>query len=84
MSSPSDTDPTQLLRYVLQLENLTDPERISEVREQLTNLGLVVDRISEGEVEVAVSQARNPGAEGIKQALQAAGFSVVSITAETG
>jgi len=71
-----------LLRYVLQISNLSTPESISEVREQLTSLGLVVDRIDDGEVEVAVSQAANPGSDGIREKLEAAGFAVGDITAD--
>lgn len=74
--------PSELLRYVLQIGNLSTPESISEVREQLTNLGLIVDRIDNGEVEVAVSHAANPGPEGIRKQLEASGFRVDDITAD--
>ncbi|WP_375433948.1 hypothetical protein [uncultured Hymenobacter sp.] len=81
-SSSPDINPTQLLRYTVQIADLNTPERISEVREQLTSLGLLVDRIDQGEVEVAVSQAANPGADGIQETLEAAGFSVTNIQAD--
>ena len=81
-SSGPDINPTQLLRYIVQVENLNTPERIAQVREQLTGLGLLVDRIDQGEVEVAVSQAANPGADGIQKTLEEAGFSVTNIQAD--
>lgn len=74
--------PSELLRYVLQVSNLSTPESISEVREQLASLGLIVDRIDDGEVEVAVSHAANPGPEGIRKQLEASGFMVGDITAD--
>jgi hypothetical protein len=83
-SSSPDIDPTQLLRYVVRVEDLTDPERISEVRQQLMGLGLLVDRIDQGEVEVAASHATNPGADGIRKVLKDAGFVVTDITADAG
>lgn len=81
-SSSPDINPTQLLRYIVQVSNLNTPEHIAQVREQLMDLGFLVDRIDQGEVEVAVSHATNPGPEGIKKALGAAGFSVTNIQAE--
>jgi hypothetical protein len=81
--SAPDTNPTQLLRYQLQIDALTDAESIGQVRQVLTGLGLLVDRIEAGEAEVAVASATNPGPEGIRAALEAAGFSVQNITAES-
>lgn len=81
-SSSPDINPTQLLRYTVQVAGLDTPERIGEAREQLTNLGLLVDRIEQGEIEVAVSQGVNPGADGIQDTLEAAGFFVTNIQAD--
>jgi hypothetical protein len=81
-SSP-DTNPTQLLRYLLQVDALTDAESIGRARQALTGLGLLVDRIEAGEAEVAVASGTNPGPEGIRAALEAEGFSVQNITAES-
>ena len=81
-TSPPDINPSQLLRYIVQVDGLDTLERIRDAREQLTNLGLLVDRIEHGEIEVAVSQATNPGADGIHDTLEAAGFSVIHIQAE--
>lgn len=81
-SSSPDINPSQLLRYIVQVDGLDTPERMGEAREQLTGLGLLVDRIEKGEIEVAVSQATNPGADGIKSTLDAAGFSVTNIQAD--
>ncbi|QJX49086.1 hypothetical protein HMJ29_20110 [Hymenobacter taeanensis] len=78
-----DTNPTQLLRYLLQIAGLTDAESIGQVRQVLTGLGLLVDRIEAGEAEVAVAAAANPGPEGIRAALESAGYSVQNITAES-
>ena len=81
-SSSPNLDPTQLLRYVVQVDGLNSSERIGEAREQLTALGLLVDRIDQDEMEVAVSQGANPGADGIRDALESVGFSVGDITAD--
>jgi hypothetical protein len=81
--SAPDTNPTQLLRYQLQVDALTDADSIGRVREALTGLGLLVDRIEAGEVEVAVASATNPGPEGIRATLEASGFAVQNITAES-
>lgn len=81
-SSPPDITPTQLLRYRLEIDSLTDNERIGQARQVLMGLGLLVDRIEMGEAEVVVASASNPGPEGIRRALVAAGFAVQNITAE--
>ncbi|TGD79667.1 hypothetical protein [Hymenobacter wooponensis] len=84
MTQPApDTNPTQLLRYLLQVDALTDADSIGRAREALTGLGLLVDRIEAGEAEVAVASVTNPGPEGIRAALESAGFSVQNITAES-
>ena len=83
-SSSPDIDPTQLVRFTLQVENLTSPERISEMRQQLMEMGLLVDRIDQGEVEVAANHGTNPGADSIRKVLNNAGFSVGDITATPG
>ncbi|UOQ77686.1 hypothetical protein MUN84_03140 [Hymenobacter sp. 5516J-16] len=83
-STPTpDTNPTQLLRYRLQIPTLTDADSIGRARQLLMGLGLIVDRIEDGEAEVAVvTAAENPGPEGIRQALTKGGFAVQDITAE--
>ncbi|RPD47861.1 hypothetical protein DNI29_10515 [Hymenobacter sediminis] len=80
---PPDNNPTQLLRYRLQIDALTDADSIGRVRQVLTGLGLLVDRIEGGEVEVAVASAQDPGREAMQQALLAAGFAVQDVTAES-
>ncbi|UYZ60699.1 hypothetical protein [Hymenobacter latericus] len=76
--------PTQLIRYVLQIGNMTDNESIGRVRELLTNLGLLVDQVGHGQAEVAVAQGTNPGPEGIREALEGGGFRLDACTAQTG
>lgn len=80
---PPNNNPTQLLRYRLQIPSLTDADSIGQVRQVLMGLGLLVDRIEAGEAEVAVASAQDPGRETMQQALQAAGFAVQDITAES-
>ncbi|MBX0289074.1 hypothetical protein K3G63_01415 [Hymenobacter sp. HSC-4F20] len=80
---PPDSNPTQLLRYRLEIADLTDADSIGRARQVLMGLGLLVDRIEAGEAEVAVASAQDPGREAMQQALMAAGFSVQNVTAES-
>ena len=79
-----DTNPTQLIRYVLQIEPMQDDASLSQVRELLTGLGLLVDRLEPGEAEVATASSSTIGQDDIRHALEAAGFTVLNTTAENG
>ncbi|GAB3226217.1 hypothetical protein GCM10027346_08320 [Hymenobacter seoulensis] len=81
-STPPDSNPTQLIRYRLQISPLSSQENIGQARQVLTGLGLVVDLLEAGEAEVAVATT-DPGKEAIVKALTAAGFTVADITAES-
>lgn len=85
MASPTpNVNPTQLVRYVLQIDAMTDTESIGRVRQHLTDLKLLVDRIEPGEAEVAVTHPNAPSSTDIQQALKEIGFEVQNITAQTG
>jgi hypothetical protein len=72
--SAPDTNPTQLVRYVIQIPALTDDANIAHVRQVLTGLGLLVDRIENGEAEVAAAHATDLGTKDIVQALKQEGY----------
>lgn len=78
-----DTNPTQLMRYVLRIEPMQDNESLGQVRELLSGLGLLVDRLEAGEAEVATASSSTMGQDDIRHALEAAGFTVLHITAES-
>ncbi|QIL75285.1 MULTISPECIES: hypothetical protein [Hymenobacter] len=79
-----NVNPNQLVRYILQIDAMRDTESIGQVRQLLTGLKLLVDRIEPGEVEVAVTHPDSPGQDDIREALLKAGISVQNITAQTG
>lgn len=85
MAVPSpNVNPTQLVRYVLQIDAMTDADSMAQVRQHLTDLKLLVDRIGPGEVEVAVTHPDAPSSTDIKHYLQDLGFEVQQVTAQTG
>ncbi len=86
MSSPksSASDLTQLVRYVLTIDNMSGPDSIVEVREQLTRLGFIVDRVTEGEAEIASTSSEGPGLDAIRAALQASGYRLVESDTNVG
>ncbi|SMB98329.1 hypothetical protein SAMN00120144_1051 [Hymenobacter roseosalivarius DSM 11622] len=85
MDTPTpNVNPNQLVRYVIQIDAMNDTDSIGRVRQQLTELKLLVDRIEPGEAEVAVTHPNAPTPEDIRDALGAAGFEVQNITAQTG
>ena len=84
---PSPADLTQLIRYILTIDNLPDAEAAGRARAPLAALGLIVDRLdpgAPGEVEVAALNADSPGTDAIRAALQTAGFQLVDITHKVG
>ncbi|QDA61521.1 hypothetical protein [Hymenobacter jejuensis] len=81
-SSPSDL--TQLVRYVLEIKSLHDDAAIVRVREVLTGLGLLVDRVEGNEVEVAAGHSAKPVTDDIDKALRKAGFELVNFTPTVG
>ena len=83
-SSTPNVNPTQLVRYVLQIDAMTDADSISRVRQQLTDMKLLVDRIGPGEVEIAVTHPDPPTSEQIREAIENLGFKVQNITSQTG
>lgn len=82
-NSPA-ADLTHLVRYVLTIDNMCAPDCIVWVREQLTGLGLVVDRVAVGEAEVATTHANGPHQEAIRAALEAGGYRLVRVTTKVG
>lgn len=79
-----NVNPNQLVRYIVQIDAMRDTDSIGQVRQLLTGLKLLVDRIEPGEVEVAVTHPDTPGQDHIRAALLGAGFPVQNITAQTG
>jgi hypothetical protein len=86
MSSADSTsaDLTHLVRNVLTIDNMCAPDCIAWVREQLTGLGLVVDRVAVGEAEVATTHGSGPHQEVIRAALEAGGYHLVHVTTKVG
>ena len=87
MSTPSPADLTQLVRYILTIDNLPDAAAAGRARAPLAALGLIVDRLdpgAPGEAEVAALNADAPGTDAIREALRTAGFHLVSITRKVG
>ncbi|SNC60422.1 hypothetical protein SAMN06265337_0256 [Hymenobacter gelipurpurascens] len=85
MAEPTpNTNPMQLIRYVLQIEPMQDAESIGQVRQLLTGLGLLVDRIEAGEAEVTTASSSTIGQDDMRHALEEAGFTVLNATAENG
>jgi hypothetical protein len=83
-SSTPNVNPTQLVRYVLQIDDMTDTDSIGRVRQQLTEMKLLVDRIEPGEAEIAVTHPDPPTSDQIRQAIEGLGFKVQNISAQTG
>ncbi|MCI1189759.1 hypothetical protein MON38_20240 [Hymenobacter sp. DH14] len=86
MSLPEDDTAgmTQLLRYVLTIDNMCAPDCIVWVREQLVGLGLVVDRVTVGEAEVATAHVNGPDLNAIEAALEAGGYRLVGSITKVG
>lgn len=83
--SPDDTaGMTQLLRYVLTIDNMCAPDCIVWVRDQLVGLGLVVDRVAIGEAEVATAHVNGPDLKVIQAALEAGGYRLVGSATKVG
>jgi hypothetical protein len=86
MCSPESTpaDLTHLVRYVLTIDNMCTPDCIAWVRGQLAGLGLVVDRVSVGEAEVATMHESGPDLEAIRAALEGGGYRLVHAATKVG
>ena len=86
MSLPKNdlTGMTRLVRYVLTIDNMCAPDCIVWVREQLVGLGLVVDRVAVGEVEVATAHVNGPDLKAIQAALEAGGYQLVGYASKVG
>ncbi|SFP92327.1 hypothetical protein [Hymenobacter arizonensis] len=87
MDSPKhnpDAALSQLVRYVLTIGNMQGPDSIAQVREQLTGLGFVVDRLEEGEAEIASTHSNGPGLDAIRVALEAGGFQLLEADTNVG
>ena len=75
---------TQLVRHVLTIDNMCAPDCVAWVREQLTGLGLVVDRVAVGEAEVATAHANGPDLKAIQAALEVGGYQLVRSVTKAG
>lgn len=89
MPTPADTpeepaDLTQLIRFVLVIADIDQPDGPGRVRQVLTGLGLIVDQVHADGAEVAATQVGGAGVEAIRAALATAGFRLVEATAEAG
>ena len=73
---------TQLVRYVLTIDNMCAPDCVGWVREQLT--GLVVDRVAVGEAEVATAHTNGPDLKAIQAALEVGGYQLVRSVTKVG
>ena len=83
--NPADSaSMAQLVRYVLTIENMCAPDCVAWVREQLTGLGLVVDRVTVGEAEVATAYANGPDLKAIQAALEVGGYQLVRSVTKVG
>ncbi|MBJ6111766.1 hypothetical protein JAO73_22280 [Hymenobacter sp. BT523] len=65
---------TQLVRYVLTIDNMCAPHYIIWVCEQLVGLGLVVDHVAVGEAEVVTAHVNAPDLKAIQAVLEAGGY----------
>lgn len=84
MSAADSVDLTQLVRYVLTIDNMCAPDCITWVRDQLTGLGLIVDRVAVGEAEVATTHPDGPDLLAIRLALQAGGYHLIHSVTKPG
>ncbi|MBH8560430.1 hypothetical protein [Hymenobacter negativus] len=86
MAHPEDDTAgmTQLMRYVLTIDNMCAPDCIVWVREQLVGLGLVVDRVAVGEAEVATAHVNGPDLKAIEAALENGGYRLVRAVTKVG
>lgn len=89
MTTPADTpeepaDLTQLIRFVLTIADIEQPDGPGRVRQVLAGLGLIVDQVHADGAEVAATQVGGPGVEAIRAALAAAGFRLVEANTEVG
>lgn len=86
MSHPEDDTAgmTQLLRYVLTIDNMCALDCIIWVREQLTGLGLVGDRVAVGEAEVVTAHVNGPDLKAIQALLEAGGYQLVRAVTKVG
>ena len=86
MAHPEDDTAgmTQLMRYVLTIDNMCAPDCIVWVREQLVGLGLVVDRVAVGEAEVATAHVNGPDLKAIQAALESGGYQLVGAVTKVG
>lgn len=75
---------TQLVRYVLSIDNMCAPDCVVWVREQLVGLGLVVDRVSVGEAVVATAHVKGPDLKAIQAALEVGGYQLVCSVTKMG
>ena len=88
MSTPTDApnpaDLTQLVRYVLTIDNLHSPECLGRVRQVLMGLGLIVDQVHPDGTEVAATHVGGPGIDAMRAALAAAGYHLAAATTVAG
>lgn len=75
---------TQLMRYVLTIDNMCGPDCIRWVRERLVGLGLVVDRVAVGEAEVATAHVNGPDLNAIHAALESGGYQLAGAVTKVG
>jgi hypothetical protein len=75
---------TQLVRYVLSIDNMCAPDCIVWVREQLAGLGLIVDQVVVGKAEVATAHVNGPDLKAIEAALETGGYRLVQAVTKVG
>ncbi|UOR07128.1 hypothetical protein MUN82_08500 [Hymenobacter aerilatus] len=86
-SSDTTSDLSQLIRYSLTIDNLSDEQSVGRARAALTGLTLIVDQIeagTPGRAEVATMHAETPGTDDIRLALRAEGFELLDISRQVG
>jgi hypothetical protein len=75
---------TQLVRYVLTIDNMCAPDCIVWVREQLVGMGLIVDQVAVGKAEVATAHVNGPDLKAIGGALETGGYRLVQAVTKVG
>ncbi|WP_045688722.1 hypothetical protein [Hymenobacter sp. AT01-02] len=73
---------TQIVRYNIQLPAMQDADSLEQVRAQLMDHNLIVDRLVPGEAVVTSATGSVPDWEAIKDALKRAGYPATHTTTD--
>ncbi|SNR42722.1 hypothetical protein [Hymenobacter mucosus] len=73
---------TQIVRYNIQLPAMQDADSLEQVRAQLMDHNLIVDRLVPGEAVVTSATGSVPDWEAIKDALKRSGYPATHTTTD--